>query len=82
MSRVKICDFGVSNTLDLTRNTFAAKAGTYRFMPPEQFDGVLNTKIDIWALGCILIQMITGKPPYFGSNTEQTIYMQARTYGP
>jgi serine/threonine protein kinase len=39
-------------------------------MPPEQLDGFLTTKIDIWALGCILIYFITGEEPYEGVINE------------
>jgi len=54
-SIIKLCDFGVSNKVEQTRVTSAARAGSIRFMPPEQLDEQLNTKIDIWALGCIIL---------------------------
>ena len=34
-------------------------------MSPEQLDGKLTNKVDIWALGCVILEMITSKPPYF-----------------
>ena len=33
-------------------------------MPPEQLDGVMTSKVDIWAFGCVLLELITGKEPY------------------
>jgi serine/threonine protein kinase len=33
-------------------------------MSPEQFEGVISPKTDIWAFGCIILQLITGKSPY------------------
>jgi serine/threonine protein kinase len=42
-------------------------------MPLEQLDGVLTTKIDVWALGCILVQFVTGEEPYTGITNEMAI---------
>lgn len=76
-----MCDFGVSNRVELTRQTKAANAGTLRYMPPEQLDEQLNTRIDIWALGCVILHMITGKIPFDGLSNEFRIYreLQMRT---
>jgi serine/threonine protein kinase len=38
LSVVKLCDFGVSNRVEMTRQTKSANAGTLRYMPPEQVD--------------------------------------------
>ena len=46
---------GVSNKLDKTRATKAAGAGTTRYMSPEQLDGKLTFKVDIWSFGCVLL---------------------------
>ena len=35
MKHVKLCDFGVSNRVEQTRQTKSANAGTLRYMPPE-----------------------------------------------
>lgn len=81
-TQVKLCDFGVSNKVEQTRVTCAARAGSIRFMPPEQLDEQLNTKIDVWALGCILLQMITGKLPFSGLVNDFKIMTEACTRGP
>ena len=55
----------------MTQITKRAGAGTIRYMAPEQLsleDHILNTRIDVWALGCVLLQIITGKLPYEGCN--------------
>lgn len=52
---IKLCDLGISNKVDITKATKRANAGTLRYMSPEQLDEQLNTKIDIWALGCVLL---------------------------
>ena len=69
---VKLCDFGVSGNVDDTRWTSDAR-GTIRYMAPELFDRKLTKKADIWAIGCILLQMITGKRPYHGYPNEHAI---------
>ena len=61
---IKLADLGVSNILEKTKATSAANCGTLRYMPPEQLDGVLTSKVDIWAFGCVLLELITGQEPY------------------
>lgn len=74
---VKLCDFGVANRVEQTRSTQSANAGSLRYMPPEQFDEQLTQKIDVWALGCILVQMLSGKLPYHGLVNEFKIMSEA-----
>jgi serine/threonine protein kinase len=62
--KIKLVDFGVSTRFDKTRATRAAQAGTLRYMPPEQLNGSLSFKTDIWAFGCVLLQFCTGLKPY------------------
>ena len=69
---VKLCDFGVSGNVDDTRWTSDAR-GTIRYMAPELFDRKLTKKADIWAIGCIVLQFITGKRPYHGYPNEHAI---------
>ncbi|KAI8364994.1 kinase-like domain-containing protein [Choanephora cucurbitarum] len=62
---VKLTDFGVSLNLKLKPADSDTIAGTPNWMAPEviELEGA-NTKSDIWSLGCTLIELITGKPPY------------------
>ena len=39
-------------------------------MSPEQLDGLLTNKIDIWALGCVIIELISGHTPYWDLANE------------
>ena len=39
-------------------------------MSPEQLDGTLTNKIDVWAFGCVLLEIMTGKEPYFELHNE------------
>eukprot|EP00347_Sterkiella_histriomuscorum_P012449 403368528 len=76
LSTVKLADFGVSNIFDQTKATHKAQNGTLRYMSPEQLESKLTQKIDIWAFGCILLEMLTGIPPYFGVANEFQIARQ------
>ncbi len=64
-NRVKLIDLGVSNKLEQTRDkTSSAAAGTMRYMPPEQLNGSLSFKTDIWGFGCLLLQFSTSYKPF------------------
>lgn len=73
---VKFVDFGVSNKFDKTRATRAAQQGTLRYMPPEQLNGSLSFKTDIWGFGCVLLQFCTGLKPYDDIANEIVATMQ------
>ena len=59
-NKIKIGDFGISKQLD-TKNKYAkSSVGTYNYMAPEILKGEkYNNKIDIWALGCIIYELLT-----------------------
>ncbi|KAI9490535.1 kinase-like domain-containing protein, partial [Zychaea mexicana] len=62
---VKLSDFGVSVNLKLKESLTGSVAGTPNWMAPEviELQGA-STKSDIWSLGCTVIELYTGKPPY------------------
>lgn len=70
---LKLADLGVSNILDRTKSTLSANCGTVRYMSPEQLDGILTKKVDIWALGCVMLETLTGFPPYHDVSNEFSI---------
>ena len=61
---IKIGDFGVSLNLNAVQNKHDV-SGTPNWMAPEiiTLSGA-STASDIWSLGCTIVEMITGKPPY------------------
>ncbi|KAI8882114.1 kinase-like protein, partial [Backusella circina FSU 941] len=62
---VKLTDFGVSLNLKIKGVDADTISGTPNWMAPEviELKGA-TTKSDIWSLGCTLIELVTGKPPY------------------
>jgi serine/threonine-protein kinase len=69
---VKIMDFGIALDKSLRRLTWAGVSstlGTPDYMAPEQVSGRLaDARTDIYALGTILYEMLTGELPYAGDN--------------
>lgn len=62
---VKLTDFGVSLNLKIKGADAGSVSGTPNWMAPEviELKGA-STKSDIWSLGCTVIELVTGKPPY------------------
>jgi TolB-like protein/tetratricopeptide (TPR) repeat protein len=74
--RLKILDFGLAKlrgpvTDGATTESLSetkVMAGTLPYMAPEQLlDGKLDARADIWAAGCVLYEMATGRRPFVGS---------------
>lgn len=68
--RVRITDFGIARaaeTQDRTHET-GALLGTPHYMAPEQVSGQpVDARTDLYALGCILYELLTGRPPFEGT---------------
>ncbi|MFL6292379.1 MAG: protein kinase domain-containing protein [Thermoanaerobaculia bacterium] len=78
---VKILDFGIaklSGASDLTGTEH--RIGTPSYMAPEQSrKGTVDSRADLWALGVVLYEMITGRRPFAGANPVAVL--QAIQYG-
>lgn len=63
---IKICDFGLTEPMERTHITKKNNGGSPRYMAPELFDArtKLTEKIDVWATGCIFIEIFGGPLPY------------------
>ncbi|KAJ3365330.1 hypothetical protein GGF31_008569 [Allomyces arbusculus] len=60
---VKLSDFGVSQSVTDTKSD---GVGTAYWMAPEIiYPGKSSTASDIWSLGCTIIELLTGEPPYY-----------------
>jgi serine/threonine-protein kinase len=67
--RVKVIDFGVSRRVSEPAED-ASIAGTPWCMAPEQWQGRPEPASDVYSLGCMLYNLITGEPPFDGSLPE------------
>ncbi len=74
--RVKILDFGLALLTEGSKLTkFDTMAGTVAYMSPEQAQGMeVDSRTDLWALGCVLYEMVRGQRPFQG------VYHQALVY--
>jgi hypothetical protein len=74
---VKVLDFGLAKSLlsDASNITNTnAMMGTPLYMAPEQIEGrPSDQRADLYAFGCILYQMLTGRPPFVGDNVNATL---------
>ena len=68
--QIKVLDFGVSRLLDEPFADDNAIAGTPWCMAPEQWEGRPQAASDVYALGCLLYDLVTGMPPFDGSLPE------------
>lgn len=69
--QVKLTDFGIAKDLDRTALTADGRTlGTAAYMAPEQIRGTpeISHKTDLYALGCLLYQMLTGRTPFEGKS--------------
>ncbi|MEZ5421045.1 MAG: globin domain-containing protein [Vicinamibacterales bacterium] len=63
---MKLVDFGIAGALGRDTATHLTAVGTPLSMAPEQiaFDDVVDPRADLWQLGALLFEMLTGIPPY------------------
>ncbi len=78
---VKIMDFGISKVISDRESGFKTKTGQVFGSPfyisPEQIAGDdVDARADLYALGCMIFEMLTGKPPFIGANLLATFKMQ------
>lgn len=71
VTHVKLCDFGWStHTIDERRMTFC---GTVDYVAPELiYQEPYDEKIDIWAVGILTYELLTGSAPFTGQNEKDT----------
>lgn len=77
---LKITDFGLAQRPGRAKTTRSGDImGTAKYMAPELIrGGRLTPRTDIYALGCLAYELITGKPPFQADNTE--VYMDLHLY--
>ncbi len=71
---IKIGDYGLSKFISCSRRSGQTESvGTFHYMAPEIGKGVYGKEIDIYALGIILHEMLTGRVPFEGESSQEII---------
>ncbi|CCE62334.1 hypothetical protein TPHA_0C01780 [Tetrapisispora phaffii CBS 4417] len=73
--QLKLGDFGLARAFGIPVNTFSTEVVTLWYRAPDVLMGSrsYSTSIDMWSCGCILAEMITGKPLFPGTNDEEQL---------
>jgi predicted outer membrane repeat protein len=73
----KILDFGLARMLiDRVNSNSGVFQGTPLYAAPEQYQGKADERTDIWSLGAILFDLLTGRPPFVAENWEELSSVQ------
>ena len=67
---IKLGDFGLATKLDFDGEKKRTICGTPNYIAPEVLEGNYTEKCDIWSIGVILFVLLSGVPPFNGSNDE------------
>ncbi|WP_344407349.1 protein kinase domain-containing protein, partial [Dactylosporangium fulvum] len=75
---VKVCDFGIARLPGAAQVHLTASAtalGTTAYMAPEQAaSGQVDARADLYALGCVLFEMLTGRPPFTADTPVRVLW--------
>ena len=73
---VKVMDFGIARgAADDTLTQTGTVIGTAAYLAPEQARGdKADPRTDVYALGCVLFEMVTGRPPFIGGSALELAY--------
>jgi len=81
--RIKIGDFGLARAVSANTATGAALLGTIAYLSPELVTrGVADARSDIYAIGILMYEMLTGEQPYKGDQPVQIAYQHANSTVP
>ena len=69
----RLADFGISRAMEGTTNSVTI-SGTDAYMAPEAFEGKRNVKTDIWSVGVVLYQLLTGGLPFPQSHPTERMF--------
>src|SRR5918911_991983 len=77
--RVKVADFGLARAASALTSTSGVLMGTAAYMAPELIaDGVADTRSDVYAVGVLLFEMVTGRQPFSGAAPPRGAYRHGR----
>ncbi|MFI5682568.1 Stk1 family PASTA domain-containing Ser/Thr kinase [Streptomyces sp. NPDC051636] len=73
--RVKVADFGLVRSVDTVTSTTGSVLGTVSYLAPEQIEhGTADPRVDVYACGVVLYEMLTGGKPHAGDTPAQVLY--------
>ncbi len=73
--RVKILDFGIAKMTGVATTMTVGTLGTLAYMSPEQLEGrVPDVRTDVWSLGVVIFEMLTGSRPFSGEGHPAVIH--------
>ena len=79
---VKVMDFGIARAIADSGNSVTATAaviGTAQYLSPEQARGEqVDARSDVYSLGCVLYEVLTGQPPFVGDSPVAVAYQHVR----
>ena len=80
--QVKVMDFGIARAVADTSATMtqtAAVIGTAQYLSPEQARGeTVDSRSDIYSAGCLLYELLVGRPPFQGDSPVSVAYQHVR----
>lgn len=81
--QLKLADFGLARAFGIPVNTFSNEVVTLWYRAPDVLLGsrTYNTSIDIWSAGCILAEMVSGRPLFPGTTNEDELLRIFRLMG-